>query len=311
MRQSNFYEFAKLLNYDFQGYSVPVGHRVHQHGSHPHKNQLAPLYTSEGKIGTIKGLLPPYNILLRMFRENISPSGGNRDAIRSALVELLYLSHRCFVSEDPNEDFKLDVMHYIFNEMHDALVSKRTPPYAPYIMLLITEKVKDMDFSKGNSEHKLKRMNVIKPTEAKKAVKGKGKKQVPEDDDVEMDDPSSPVRKTSSARPSRSKKKLSLWQRTLLCINVVIHKENYAAYEERRDIIHNQQSICCEIQLIQDPSAQLSPISAPKYISYDRWQDDNSVDWAQVEALFKVGSDEEISEDDADAAGDEDEFDDE
>jgi hypothetical protein len=122
-------------------------------------------------------------------------------------------------------------------------------------------------------------MNVIKPTEAKKAVKGKGKKKVPKDeDDVEMDDPSSPVRKTSSARPSRSKKKLCLWQRTLLCINVAIHKENYAAYEERRDIIHNQQSICREIQLLQDPSAQLSPIPAPKYIPYDRWQDDNGVD---------------------------------
>jgi hypothetical protein len=40
----------------------------------------------------------------------------------------------------------------------------------------------------------------------------------------------------------------------------------------------------------------------------------NGVDWAQVEALSKVGSDEEFSEDDeddADAAGDEDEFDDE
>jgi hypothetical protein len=78
MRESNFYEFAQLLNYDFQGYSVPVGHRVHLHGVQPDKNRLAPLYSSEGKIGTINGLLPLYNILLRMFRENISPSGGNR-----------------------------------------------------------------------------------------------------------------------------------------------------------------------------------------------------------------------------------------
>jgi hypothetical protein len=97
-----------------------------------------------------------------------------------------------------------------------------------------------MDFSKGNSEHKLKRMNVIKPTEEKVAVKGKGKKQVPSGGvDVEMGDPSSHMRKTSYAHPSRNKK-LSLWQHTLLCINVAIHKENYAAYEERRDIIHNQ-----------------------------------------------------------------------
>jgi hypothetical protein len=73
MRQSNFYEFAKLLNYDFQGYSVPVGHRVHQHGVQLDKNRLAPLYSSEGKIGTIKGLLPLYNILLRMFRRTSLP----------------------------------------------------------------------------------------------------------------------------------------------------------------------------------------------------------------------------------------------
>jgi hypothetical protein len=131
-------------------------------------------------------------------------------------------------------------MHYIFNEMHDAMVSKRTPPYAPYIMLLINQKAQDMDFSKGNSKHKLKRMNVIKPIEEKEAVKGKGKKLVPSGGvDVEMGDSSSRMRKTSSARPSRNKK-LSMWQRTLLCINVAIHKENYSAYEERRDIIHNQ-----------------------------------------------------------------------
>jgi hypothetical protein len=168
MHQSDFYEFARLLNYGFQGFSVPVGYRVHQHGAHPDKNRLAPLYSSSGKIGTIVGLLPLYNILLRMFPESISPAGGNRDAIRSTLIELMYLSHRCYMSEDPNEDFSLDVMHYIFNEMHDAMISKRIPAYAPYIMLLILEKVKDMDFSKGNSKHKIKRMNVIKPKEEKK-----------------------------------------------------------------------------------------------------------------------------------------------
>jgi hypothetical protein len=144
MRESDFYEFAQILNYEFQGLSVPVGHRVHIHGVQPDKNRLAPLYSSSGQVGTNKGLLPLYNILLRMFRENISPSGGNRDAIRAALVELMFLSHRCFESTDPNEDFKLDVMHYIFNEMHDAMVSKRTPPYAPYIMLLILQKAQDM-----------------------------------------------------------------------------------------------------------------------------------------------------------------------
>jgi hypothetical protein len=199
-----------------------------------------------------------------MFRENISPFGGNWDVTRSALVELMYLSHLCYESEEPNEDFGLDVMHYIFNEMHDPTISKRTPPYAPYIMLLINEKVKDMDFSRGNSEHKIKRMNVVKTEDEKEEAKAKGKKPASEVEDVEMDDPSSPVHTrhhahySTSAR-SHGKKKLSWRQCTLLCMNVAIHKENYASYEEIKTIIHNQKSLFREIQLIQDPNSQLSP----------------------------------------------------
>jgi hypothetical protein len=58
MHQSNFYEFAKLLNYGFQGHSVPVGHHVHHYGAHLDKKRLAPLYFYKGTIGTIDGLLP-------------------------------------------------------------------------------------------------------------------------------------------------------------------------------------------------------------------------------------------------------------
>jgi hypothetical protein len=156
-------------------------------------------------------------------------------------------------------------------------------------------------------------MNVIKPSDEKIKAKGKGKKPIPTDgDDVEMDVPSSPVHKTSSACSSGSKKKLSWWQHTLLCMNVAIHKENYAAYEERKAIIHNQKSLFREIQLVQDPSAQLSPIPAePNYTPYAQWQDDNGVDWAQLEALSKGGGVEEIYEEEEDDEVAEDDEDDE
>jgi hypothetical protein len=89
-------------------------------------------------------------------------------------------------------------------------------------------------------------------------------------------------------------------------MNVAIHKENYAAYEERRAIIHNQQSLLREIQLIQDPTAQLSPVpEQPTYISYAEWQDDNGMDWAQLEALSQGDDIEEVSEDDEDGSDDE------
>jgi hypothetical protein len=94
-----------------------------------------------------------------------------------------------------------------------------------------------------------KRSHNLKKKKKKKEAQAKGKKQVPKvNDDVDMDDPSSPVHKTSTAAGSScNKMKLFWWQRTLLCMNVAIHKENYAAYEERKAIIHNQQSLLHEI----------------------------------------------------------------
>jgi hypothetical protein len=60
---------------------------------------------------------------------------------------------------------------------------------------------------------------------------------------------------------------------------------------------------------------QLSPVpDEPTYIPYAQWQDDNGVDWAQLEALSKGGGVEEISEEDEedeDVGDDEDEYDDE
>jgi hypothetical protein len=83
-------------------------------------------------------------------------------------------------------------------------------------------------------------------------------------------------------------------------------KWTYHAYEERKAIIHNQQSLFREIQLIQDPTTQLSPIpEQPTYTPYAQWQDDNGVDWAQLEALAQGDDFEEVSEDDEDGSDDE------
>ncbi|KAK1653292.1 hypothetical protein QYE76_071097 [Lolium multiflorum] len=79
--------------------------------------------------------------LLRFFRATISPSGGNNDALRGALVDLMHLSLRCARDGNEERDYSLDVMDFIFNEIHDAMVSRTTIPYAPYIQLLINNSV--------------------------------------------------------------------------------------------------------------------------------------------------------------------------
>jgi hypothetical protein len=88
--QADFFVFASLLGYAYDGEN-PVGCRVHSSGTKPDKDKLYDLYDSIGGVGFINGLLPLYDQLVCIFRENIAPSGGNNDAIRTSLVDLLFL----------------------------------------------------------------------------------------------------------------------------------------------------------------------------------------------------------------------------
>jgi hypothetical protein len=132
--ESTFTRFAALLGYPYDGPN-PVGHRIHS-PIPAVKELLSDLYGPKGIVGEIAGLLPLYDLLVSIFRENIAPSGVNNDAIRASLVDLLLYAHECAESTDPDADFSLDVMDFIYNEMFDAMVSKGSLPYAPFIMRL-------------------------------------------------------------------------------------------------------------------------------------------------------------------------------
>jgi hypothetical protein len=54
-------------------------------------------------LGDAYGFKTCYNILLRLFHENIAPSSGNLDAICGGLVNLLAYSHEVFVSGEEAE----------------------------------------------------------------------------------------------------------------------------------------------------------------------------------------------------------------
>ena len=90
--EATFFEFAKLLGYDFKGISIPCGIRLHG-PERTDKNRLVELYGRKGVVGENTGLLPLYDLLVRIFRENIDPSGGNNDSLRRHLVDLLLLAH--------------------------------------------------------------------------------------------------------------------------------------------------------------------------------------------------------------------------
>jgi hypothetical protein len=153
---TDFSVFASLLGYAYDGEN-PVGRRVHFPGTKPDKDKL---YDSTCVVGFINGLLPLYDQLVCIFRENIAPSGGNNDAIRTSLIDLLFLAHQCATSTNPDEDFTLDVMDFIFYEIKDAIIQRNTLPYAPYIMLLIKHALGDYDINDDCVENLVKKMYV-------------------------------------------------------------------------------------------------------------------------------------------------------
>ena len=98
--EATFFEFAKVLGYDFKVISIPSGIRLHG-PERTRKNRLAELYGPGGVLGYNVGLLPLYDLLVRIFRENIDPSGGNNNALRGHLVDLLLLAHEIANSKEP------------------------------------------------------------------------------------------------------------------------------------------------------------------------------------------------------------------
>jgi hypothetical protein len=269
--QADFSVFASLLGYAYNG-DTPVGRRVHSPGTKPDKDKLYDLYDSTGVVGFINGLHPLYDQLVRIFRENIVPSGGNNDAIRTSLVDLLFLAHQCATSTDPYEDFTLDVMDFIFYENKDAIIQRNTLPYAPYIMLLIKHALGDYDLSDDYVEHLVKKMYVKK-------------KKTPAPSTAYPSTFMADARSSASTREqraaatamSREVKKLSWFERNVLCMKVEIHRENYQAYVERKAIQDTQQ-----LNLHRLSGAQTAEPTPTAATSYAVWHTDR-YNWCDME----------------------------
>ena len=261
---ATFYDFATALGYTYKG-RTPVGIRLHT-AEEPNKNALAPLYDSDGIIGFKTGLLPLYDQLVTIFRHNIAPSGGNNDAIRSALVNLLCLAHEIDQNEEPNKNFQVDVMDYIYHEMYDAMLGRYSIPYAPYIIKLI-QKTLELDLSDDDCED-----HIYKKVYVKKYAKRPAARTVPAADEILRD-----ARKCGRSRPAAPAfvappvaKKMNWFQKYVLCMNADLRHGQYDAYCERQEILKRLPS------LPDDP-----PVSDP--LSYAQWNAGARTPWVQME----------------------------
>jgi hypothetical protein len=79
-------------------------------------------------------------------------------------VSLLALAGEC-AEDGENKDYTVDVMDYIFHEIHDAMVNMTSMPYSPYIQLLIDHTIVTEDLSEyPRVDHKVKKTYVKRKT---------------------------------------------------------------------------------------------------------------------------------------------------
>jgi hypothetical protein len=129
-------------------------------------------------------------------------------------------------------------MDFIYYEIKDAIIQRNTVPYAPYIMLLIKHALGEYDLSDDCVEHQVKKMYVKKmktpaPSSAYPSTFMA---------DARSSASTREQRATTTAM-SREVRKLSWFDRNVLCMKVEIHRENYQAYIERKAIQDSQQLI--------------------------------------------------------------------
>lgn len=133
--EASWQDFARCI-----GYELPKDNsntfRIHLQAKPMAKEKMADLYIRGRMLcGSTKGLLPVYDIMNRIYRSTINLKHTNHDEVHGFLVNLCVRTH-----ELRGRGKQLDVMDYIWHEMHDCAFLRKLPQYAPYLMRLICVK---------------------------------------------------------------------------------------------------------------------------------------------------------------------------
>jgi hypothetical protein len=135
LMEATWEEFARGIGYDLPDDESNF-FRIHLQPKPMAKEKMANLYIPGRMLcGSAYNLLPVYDIMYRIYRSTINPKDTNHDEVHGFLVNLLVRT-----DEMRGSGKQLDIMDYIWHEMHDCAFLRKLPQYAPYIMKLICHK---------------------------------------------------------------------------------------------------------------------------------------------------------------------------
>jgi hypothetical protein len=78
--------------------------------------------------GNLRGLLPFYDQMNKLFRSTLTPKVGDSSFIRGYTINLL---------KHARDETPIDVMDFLYNEIRLAMVDRRSLPLAPYIQAFV------------------------------------------------------------------------------------------------------------------------------------------------------------------------------
>jgi hypothetical protein len=153
-------------------------------------------------------------------------------------------------------DQEINVMDFIFEDLYYAVMDRKVPPYAPYVMKLIVHSVKDqgdlLEFADIHTYGTLRiKQEQVSPLERAGFAAQQGE---------------DPVWTSTLSRDMLNKqvKKVSWFQKISLCMNVQIHKENYAQYRQTRKVQkQNQEIIKNHLEYVNDACRRAGEPSVP------------------------------------------------
>jgi hypothetical protein len=298
----NIDRFGQLLGYRFDGIRRPRGARLHLDTTEYNKRKIQCLYGPGGKAGETANLLPLYDILLRMFRANIAPSGGNNDSIRGGLVHLLHHARLVFEAGRDCEGMELDVMYFIFSEMNIAMLDKKIPPYAPFIMRLIIDKGIEGEFEIEedflDDELEVHKLNKLYKKTAH--LLPSTSSAFPSSSDVMGGNRyASGCRRKNADPPSgemgQEMRKLKWWQRALFCMNNDVRQSQYKDYVDRKHIHKKQRDLDARLRIVEKgKGASTQEESQEKdksedTFSFGKWNEGSSFDWKELAEVTSKG----------------------
>jgi hypothetical protein len=217
---------------------------------------------------------------------------------------------------------ELDVMYFIFMEMKIAMLDRKIPPYAPYIMRLIIDRGIEGDFE-IEQDFLDEELEVHKPNKLYKKtahlVSSTSSAFPSSSDALGGNRYASGCRRKNTDPPSgglgQEMKKLKWWQRALFCMNNDVRQTQYKDYVDRKHIHKKQRELDARLRIVEkgkgashEEESQEQDLSEDTF-SFGKWNEGSSFDWKELAEVTSKGK-EAVDEEDEEEDGDEDTEDD-